>query len=173
MIICPYCDAENIEGADLCVSCGLSLRDLHLSPPSNDVEKSLLVDRVKVLDPRTPMIVPGTMSVADVLNFLVEKKIGCVFVKEGDAITGVFTERDAVRRLDFDADDFRDQPISKYMTSEPKSLRKDAKVAFAVRMMDQGGYRHVLILDKEGDPEGVASVRDILRYLSEIQGAVS
>jgi len=167
MIYCPYCDAENIEGADLCSSCSLSLRELHLSPPSSNVEKSLLIDRLKALQPKAPIVVPNTMTVAEVLNFLVEKGIGCVFVADGNNIVGVFTERDAFMRLDLDSRDYRDKPISEYMTPEPKNLTDEAKVAFAVRMMDQGGYRHILVLDKSGQPSGVTSVRDILRYLSE------
>ena len=172
MIYCPYCDAENIEGVDQCASCSLSLSDLHLSPPASNVEKSLLVDRLDALKPKGPIIVPITMSVDEVLKFLVEQKIGCVFVKDNDgSIVGVFTERDAIMRLDFASDDFRTRPISEFMTTDPKNLQSDAKVAFAVRMMDQGGYRHVLILDQAGNPEGVTSVRDILRYLSERQAA--
>ena len=167
MIYCPYCDAENIEGADLCSGCSQSLRDLHLTPPTSEVEKSLLVDRIKALQPKAPIVVPHTMTVSEVLSFLVEKGIGCVFVSDGDDIVGVFTERDAFMKLDLDSGDYRDKPISEYMTSEPKNLTDDAKVAFAVRMMDQGGYRHILIHDKAGQPAGVTSVRDILRYLSE------
>ena len=167
MIYCPYCDAENIEGADLCSGCSQSLRELHLSPPSSEVEKSLLIDRMKALQPKAPIVVPHTMTVSGVLNFLVEKGIGCVFVANGDDIVGVFTERDAFMRLDLDSGDYREKPISEFMTAEPKSLTDEAKVAFAVQMMDQGGYRHILILDKSGQPSGVTSVRDILRYLSE------
>jgi CBS domain-containing protein len=33
--------------------------------------------------------------------------------------------------------------------------------------MDQGGYRHVPIVDEEGHVTGVISVRDILRYFTE------
>ena len=167
MIYCPYCDAENIEGADLCSGCSQPLRELHLTPPSSEVEKSLLIDRMKALQPKAPIVVPDTMTVSEVLKFLVEKGIGCVFVADGDEIAGVFTERDAFMRLDLDSGDYRDQPISAFMTATPKSLTDESKVAFAVRMMDQGGYRHILILDDSGQPSGVTSVRDILRYLSE------
>ena len=41
------------------------------------------------------------------------------------------------------------------------------RVAYAVRHMDQGGYRHVPIVDNDRKPTGVISVRDILHYLTE------
>ena len=35
MIICPYCQAENIEGADECVECNESLVDLSIRVPAS------------------------------------------------------------------------------------------------------------------------------------------
>ena len=43
----------------------------------------------------------------------------------------------------------------------------DAKIAFAVQRMDLGGYRHLPIVDREGQLSGIISVRDILEYLTE------
>ncbi len=53
------------------------------------------------------------------------------------------------------------------MTTNPKQLQSDAKVAFAVQLMDLGGVRHVPVMGPEGNAEGIVSVRDILRYLTE------
>jgi CBS domain-containing protein len=33
--------------------------------------------------------------------------------------------------------------------------------------MDQGGYRHVPVVGEKGEPIGIFSVRDILRYLTK------
>ena len=107
------------------------------------------------------------MPVGEVLRLLVDKKIGCVFVVTDEKVVGVFSERDALMRLNADAAKHLTQPVSDFMTANPQGLSADAKVAFAVRMMDQGGYRHVLLVDDHGKPTGVTSVRDILSYLSE------
>ena len=40
MIICPFCGAENMEGADLCDQCEHSLMDLSLREPATAVEPS-------------------------------------------------------------------------------------------------------------------------------------
>ena len=167
MILCPNCSAENIEGADLCVQCGQPLGNLSLREPESLIEKSLIRDRMEVLQPRTPIVVAHDQTVGSVLKLMLERKIGCVFVSDSDAIVGVFTERDALLRLNVDAAEHAEKPISEFMTADPKSLTAKAKLAFAVRMMDQGGYRHVLIVDEDNQPTGVTSVRDILGYLSE------
>lgn len=167
MTKCPLCSAENIEGVDRCAQCGQPMGDLALRKPANRIEKALIADRVADLKPRVPIDVPHDQAVGEVLSFMYEKKIGCVFVTKNDQIVGVFTERDAVYRLNVDASKLQDQPISEFMTPEPKSLTSDAKLAFAVRMMDEGGYRHVLVVDGDNEPQGVTSVRDILGYLAE------
>jgi len=39
--------------------------------------------------------------------------------------------------------------------------------------MQVGGFRHVPLVDLKGKPQGVVSVRDILRYLLKNIGATS
>ena len=167
MIKCPYCDAENIPGVDLCIECGQSLADVHLTQPATELERSLLKDRLSALHPRAPLMMPHTTPLKDVLGFMVEKEIGCVFLQDGGRVVGVFTERDAYRRLGVEAREKADRPIHEFMTREPSSLTPEAKIAFAVRSMVQIGYRHVLIIDKEGEAQGVVSVRDIIKYLDQ------
>ena len=59
------------------------------------------------------------------------------------------------------------------MTTNPESLDRSAKVAFAVQRMDLGGFRHVPIVDEEKRLTGVISVRDILHYLTEKMSATA
>jgi CBS domain-containing protein len=140
--------------------------DLHLQPPATEIEKSLLKDRVSDLKPKSPpIVVAPDARIKDVLDTLVKNVIGCVFIVENNEIVGVFTERDALMRLSTNVDEFADLPVSDVMTVPVKSLQADVKIAFAVRMMDQGGYRHVPVLTSDGSFEGVFSARDILRYL--------
>ena len=168
MIICPFCGAENIEGVDECAKCGQSLSDLHLQPPSTEVERSLLRDRVAALQPREPITVRSTEPVSAVLKQMVGCQIGCVLVyDEQQQLAGIFSERDALIRLNDKAAELGDQPISEFMTPVPHTLATDVKIAFAVQRMDLGGYRHVPIVDDEGQVSGVVSVRDILRYLTD------
>ncbi|MDP6444899.1 MAG: CBS domain-containing protein [Pirellulaceae bacterium] len=167
MIDCPNCSSENIDGADACEQCGQSLSDLHLPTPATEVERALLTDRVGVLPPKEVIAVTPTTTVADALSLLVEKKIGCLVVVDDDETVGIFTEVDAVRKINDALDDLQDRPIGDFMTPNPQRLEAGAKIAFAVHRMDLGGYRHVPIVDANGRTTGVISARDILRYLSE------
>lgn len=166
MIICPLCDYENMDGADSCEQCGQPFAEAHLQSPKTAIERGLLVDRVARLQPKPPITVTVSTPVRDVLQLLVDRQIGCVFVTEGDSIVGVFSERDALMRLNTQAPNYMDEPISRFMTPNPQSLPASARLAYAVHQMDLGGYRHLPILDDQGRAEGVISVRDILRYLT-------
>jgi CBS domain-containing protein len=167
MLPCPYCDHEVIEGADACDACGQPLTESHLPIPATTVERSLLSDRVKLFQGRQPLVVSPTMPVREVLRLLVDNKVGCVVVVDQGKIAGIFTERDVLLRLGEQAAELADRPISEFMTSKVDALPATAKIAFALHRMDQGGYRHVPVVNANGEPVGIFSVRDILNYLTK------
>jgi CBS domain-containing protein len=167
MVQCIYCGSENIQGADECAECGQPLDDAHLAPPTNEVARSLLGDRVSALVPKRPVAVSPATPVGDVLRLMVENKIGCVMVSDGGRPLGIFSERDALRKINTRAAELAARPISEFMTAHPQTLVADAKIAFAVQRMDLGGYRHLPIVGGSGELVGIISARDILRHLTD------
>ncbi len=166
-MVCPYCDHVNTPGSDACEQCGHSLTAFHPPPLANPVEKGLVRDRVATLNPRTPIVAEANMPIRQVLKMMVDYSIGCVLiVKDGKPI-GVFTERDAVVKLNSRYASLSERPVSEFMTPNPQTLDAGAKIAFAVQRMDVGSYRHIPIVDAQGRATGIISVRDILRYFTE------
>jgi CBS domain-containing protein len=166
MIICPYCQAENMEGTDECVECNEPLVELSRHIPSTSVEADLLRDRIERLWPKSPSAVSPDTKLGDVLKKMVEETIGCVMVVERGKLVGIFSERDALMKVNTDAGRYSERPISQFMTRDPVTLEESDKIAFALHKMNVGGYRHVPILF-DGKLVGVISIRDILRYLTE------
>lgn len=166
MTICPYCHAENIEGADQCIECHQPLVDLSVRVPTTSVEADLLRDRIERLWPKSPSAVSPSTTVAQVLQKMVDERIGCVMIVDGGRLVGIFTERDALMKLNIDAARSLHLPIAQFMTPDPVTLETNDKIAFALQKMNVGGYRHVPILF-HGRLVGVISIRDILRYLAE------
>lgn len=166
LLPCPYCDNEVIEGADACEACGQPLTESHLPVPATAVERALLTDRVKLFQKRQPLVVSPSMPVREVLRLLVDNKVGCVVVSEQGKIAGIFSERDALLKLGEKAAELGERPVSEFMTSNVESLPPSAKIAFAVHRMEQGGFRHVPVINEQGEPAGIFSVRDILTYLT-------
>jgi CBS domain-containing protein len=166
LLPCPYCDNEVIEGADACEACGQPLTESHLPVPATHVERALLTDRVKLFQGRQPLVVSPSMPVREVLRLLVDNKVGCVVVAEQGKIAGIFSERDALLKLGERAAEWGERPVSDFMTSNVESLPPSAKIAFAVHRMEQGGFRHVPVINDQGEAAGIFSVRDILTYLT-------
>jgi CBS domain-containing protein len=165
---CPFCAHQNIDGSDHCDQCGQPLGDLHLSAPRTFVERGLMTDRVTELNPRIPIVIPGTASVRVALETLTKHGIGSVLVSDEQGnVVGILSERDCVVRLGPDFGKLLDRPVSEFMTIGPQTLPSDAKVAFAVQRMDVGGYRHLPLRGPSGAVAGVISVRDILNYLTD------
>ena len=168
LINCPFCNAENMEGSDYCEQCQHSLTELSHPQPVSAVEKGLLKDRIEVLRPREPLAVRPDASIGDVLKRMVAERMGCAVVTdEKNKLLGIFTERDALMRLNVDAMRMADKPVSTVITENPATLRSRDKIAFALQRMNVGGFRHIPILDDRGQLMGVISVRGILAYLTE------
>ncbi|MDW8168962.1 MAG: CBS domain-containing protein [Acidobacteriota bacterium] len=51
------------------------------------------------------------------------------------------------------------------MTPHPVVLREDDTLAFALHQMSLGGFRRLPVVRPDGTPVGVASIKDILRYI--------
>jgi CBS domain-containing protein len=79
---------------------------------------------------------------------------------------GIFTERDFVNRVVAAGLD-TSQPVQSVMSPAPTAVRRSASVQSAVELMASGGYRHLPVLGDGGEPLGVLSVKDVVRYLVE------
>jgi predicted transcriptional regulator len=166
MLICPFCGEENIEGADTCDACQQPLEFLSKPRLASPIEHSLVKDRVAQLSPHAPLVVEVDTPVGDVLKLMVARSIGCVVVVDGGDVAGIFSERDALIRLNVDFANLAGRPVAEFMTPSPETVESDARIAFALHKMDIGDYRHLPVLTG-GKISGVISVRDILRYITD------
>ena len=166
MIVCPFCEHENIEGADTCEECQQPLGHLSNPKPATKIERNLVKEPLRTIHHGPAVSVPPDTPVAEVLQMLVDRSIGCMLIVEEGRLVGIFSERDALMRLGTESSEFGQQPISQFMTPDPETLDIDDKIAFALHKMDVGGYRHIPVLE-QGGVAGVVSIRDILGYITE------
>ena len=160
---CPICQAENIEGIDICAECGFSLTAEE--PTANDVARSVAAHAISVLCPRAPVCVAPTDSVQAVIAKMSNQGIGCVLVTEGDSLAGIFSERDVLTRVS-GIPARLSEPVSEVMTKRPFTIAARDSIGYALQAMDLGGYRHLPIVDDCGHPTGMISIRDIVRFIA-------
>jgi CBS domain-containing protein len=97
-----------------------------------------------------------------------EEKKGYAVVIDpaGGTVAGIFTERDVMTRV-IEQKLPATTPVEKVMTPSPKTLKVTDSVADAIRLMNQGRYRHLPLVDADGRLVGVLGVRDVIGYLAE------
>jgi CBS domain-containing protein len=130
------------------------------------VEDALRTLLIRDLPLPEPVVVQKGTTLRETVEAMQARRRPCVLVCEGRAIAGIFTERDVLTRLTMGEVDYT-APIDGVMTPEPKTLRPDDRVADAIKLMTEAGYRHIPLVDAEGYGVGLLSARDVLVYIAE------
>ena len=93
-----------------------------------------------------------------------------LIVDDEGKLSGIFSERDALMKLNAQSPRLRKKPIGDFATMSPATIEASAKIAFALNRMDVGGYRHLPVMDADGHAVNVISIRDLLGYLTARAG---
>jgi len=101
-----------------------------------------------------------TTTIGEAAKKMCENRIGSLLVvdKEG-RLRGIITERDLLCAV---GKDILSNPVWTIMTENPISIKPEAHLDEAIKKMTEVGIRHLPVVDKEGRPIGLVSVRDIL-----------
>jgi len=102
---------------------------------------------------------PPNATVFEATRLMKAKSCGAVAVVHGRRLEGIFTERDLVNRVVAVGLDPVRTALGKVMTRNPDSVRAGTSVADALRLMEDGGYRHLPVVEG-GRLVGMVSRRD-------------
>lgn len=115
---------------------------------------------------------PPGATVHEAACVMTRANCGSVLVIEGGStLLGIVTERDLMTRVLAKALDPSKTTLASVMTPNPRCIRPDTKVADAVLIMIERGFRHLPVIGEGGAILGVFSARDALPR--EIGTAVS
>jgi CBS domain-containing protein len=105
-----------------------------------------------------------TASVHDAACVMTRANCGSVLIIEPGTqeLQGIVTERDLMTRVLAKALDPTSTPVSKIMTPNPQCVKPTLKVADAVLIMIERGFRHLPVVADNGKILGVFSVRDAM-----------
>ncbi len=130
---------------------------------SVDFQLSLESEGVASAYPDQPLAATAEDSVGNVLQLLRAQRTGAVLVCEGAKLVGILTERDALKLMASGTD--LSIPVREVMSCPPATIACNATVGDAIRIMSEGGYRHLPIVDQNHKPMGVLAVHGIVHYL--------
>lgn len=109
-------------------------------------------------------------TVGDAAREMRAAKRGSVAIYENGRMSGIFTERDLLRffaREECKLPDDLDTLIAEVMTRDPVTVSPDATVLEATRLMDEGHYRRLPVVDEHGSSTGFIDVKTISHFLVE------
>ena len=136
--------------------------------PEKAIDARLFGEPIKNLHRRADHVAvrPGT-TIGEAARIMKEYRVGCVLVEGEGKLLGIFTERDILTKLVGTGYDPAKVQVDEVMTRDPETLTSDDPIAFAMQRMSVGGFRHVPLVDPNGRPVGILSVKDIVDYLAE------
>lgn len=129
------------------------------------MDSNTLRSPIKTLNPSKPTSVHPDTPTSDVIKTMQDNAFGCVLVEENDRLVGIFTERDVLTKIVGSGLDPQKTKVREVMTLNPEYLFDDDEIAFALNRMHVGGFRHIPLINLQGKPTGIISLRDISDYL--------
>ena len=116
-------------------------------------------EMAEIIRNQTPLTLPPTATVQEACEHMHTRKVGAVLVvnRKGE-LAGIFTGRDAVRLLG-EGKDGKATHLKDVMTHKPHHLPPRHTAIDALRLMRDGGFRHVPVVH-EGLVIGIVSRGD-------------
>ena len=167
-MICPSCCHKNLPGDEVCKHCKQPLTPFDLPQPENSVERGVMYDQVKTLKQNPPVTIGLVATISEALALMLSANVGALMVVDGAGqLTGIFSERDLLKKIVGLRTDYENLPIAQFMTSRPECVSTTDTLNFVLQKMDAGGYRHVPVVEN-GRPISVISVRDMIRHITRL-----
>lgn len=132
-----------------------------------DLREQLQTETVADVGFREPVTIGLDASVREAVDVMQRNKVGCVLVVDDvGALRGIFTERNLVVRVHAAGGPI-DGPVAQFMTPDPKTCQKDDPIHAALGKMNQGGFRHLPVVDGDGKLIGSMSVKRAVHFITD------
>jgi signal-transduction protein with cAMP-binding, CBS, and nucleotidyltransferase domain len=101
---------------------------------------------------------------------MVDHGVASLIITEGDAIRGIFTERDYLRRIVLEGRTSKDTPVGDVMTERLIVVEPTHTLEECMALMTRERIRHLPVLENR-QLAGLISIGDIVKHVSKEQAA--
>jgi CBS domain-containing protein len=105
-------------------------------------------------------------SVGEVVTRLAEHRIGALPVVDGDAVVGIFSERDVVYGVAQHGSAFLVKTVGEVMTAPAITVTSDTAILSALSLMTKRRVRHLPVVE-DGRITGFVSIGDLVKHRIE------
>ncbi len=135
-----------------------------MSYKNNAVDETLVEDYMTII----PVTMNHKYSVLDIVKRMIVENISSIAIADDDEnIIGILTERDVVKII---ANEVPPSGVTagSLMSSHPVTVRNNAPIEEAAKIMAQRKVRHLLVEDPSGNNiVGIITVTDLARYIKQ------
>lgn len=108
--------------------------------------------------------VPIDATAEQAIRTMLDRHVGAVaVVDENQRVAGIFTERDVLRRLSLGERNPRTTPVRDVMTTPVELATQATTPGEALATMVDRHYRHLPIVEDDGQLLGMLSIRNVLQ----------
>jgi len=115
-----------------------------------------------IIDNREPYWADSGWSIKRVVDYLCERRIGAVAIREADKVVGVFSERDLLHRVVHAGLDAEKTPVSEVMSKGIVQVSPNEDYRVAKAKMAEKGIRHLVVIDNDGKLCGMVAMRELV-----------
>jgi len=104
----------------------------------------------EIVSRKRPLTLPASASVREACCEMRDRRIGAVLVTNRTGrLLGIFTGRDAVGRVVAAGKSAAKTKLSTVMTADPVTMTSDMTSIDALRLMWDGGFRHIPVVEDD------------------------
>ena len=136
-LACALVEAKHFQPSDFA--------QLH---PGGDLGRKLLAKVEDVMFTENLPFLTPQMPLSEAIEIVTKGTLGIGIVLEKDALVGIITDGDIRRAMQRLGQDFFATPVSKIMSTNPKTISKDAKIVEAGETMNHYSIHTLIVVDE-------------------------
>jgi CBS domain-containing protein len=111
-----------------------------------------------------PMAVaaPGD-TVFHALSIMAKHDVGALLVLDGEQLVGVFSERDYARKVILQGKTSKETLVREIMSDRVFYVTPDKSIEECMALMTEKHFRHLPVLNEEGQLVGIVSIGDLVK----------
>ena len=112
--------------------------------------------------------IDGGATVFEAVTAMVEANVGALLVTDGEEISGIFTERDYLRRIAVEGRTSRETLVRDVMSAPVICITPETGVDESMALMSDRRIRHAPVV-ADGALVGMISIGDLVKFTSKRQ----
>ncbi len=115
-----------------------------------------------------PFTISEKVKLREAAKIMCDNKVGSVLVVGNDGeLRGILTERDLTCAMTRETSEVPvcDLPVWEFMTPDPAYVHPETPITEVMEKFRELGVRHLPVVDRDGKPVGVISIRDVLALI--------